>query len=178
MEAYSKDTYFMNILKQVEAETRILQSKEHIQHGTTTVYEHCVQVAYESYLFAKEHQLQVEMEQLIRGALLHDYFLYDWHNQLTPHHLHGFFHPGVALRNASMDVELTPIEHDIIKKHMFPLTLVPARNTWKAGLSAGLIRNVLPERPYSADAGRKYVSTGKRIYGHMRKCVPAFSGSR
>lgn len=59
------------------------------------------------------------MEQLIRGALLHDYFLYDWHNQLTPHHLHGFFHPGVALRNASMDVELTPIEHDIIKKHMF-----------------------------------------------------------
>ena len=48
MEAYSKDTYFMNILKQVEAETRILQSKEHIQHGTTTVYEHCVQVAYES----------------------------------------------------------------------------------------------------------------------------------
>lgn len=99
MEAYSKDTYFMNILKQVEAETRILQSKEHIQHGTTTVYEHCVQVAYESYLFAKEHQLQVEMEQLIRGAL----------------------------RNASMDVELTPIEHDIIKKHMFPLTLVPPK---------------------------------------------------
>ena len=54
-------------------------------------------------------------------------FLYDWHNQLTPHHLHGFFHPGVALRNASMDVELTPIEHDIIKKHMFPLTLVPPK---------------------------------------------------
>ena len=101
MEAYSKDTYFMNILKQVEAETRILQSREHIQHGTTTVYEHCVQVAYESYLFAKEHQLKVEMEQLIRGALLHDYFLYDWHNQLTP--------------------------HDIIKKHMFPLTLVPPK---------------------------------------------------
>ena len=73
------------------------------------------------------HQLKVEMEQLIRGALLHDYFLYDWHNQLTPHHLHGFFHPGVALRNASMDVELTPIEHDIIKKHMFPLTLVPPK---------------------------------------------------
>lgn len=26
-----------------------------------------------------------------------------------------------------MDVELTPIEHDIIKKHMFPLTLVPPK---------------------------------------------------
>ena len=124
MEAYSKDTYFMNILKQVEAETRILQSKEHIQHGTTTVYEHCVQVAYESYLFAKEHQLQVEMEQLIRGALLHDYFLYDWHDG-KGRHFHGFTHPECAKRNAEMDYTLSPRVKNIIARHMFPLTPVP-----------------------------------------------------
>ena len=132
MEAYSKDTYFMNILKQVEAETRILQSKEHIQHGTTTVYEHCVQVAYESYLFAKEHQLQVEMEQLIRGALLHDYFLYDWHEKRKGHHFHGFTHPGTALKNAEKEYELGDIERNIISRHMFPLTVVPpmCREAW------------------------------------------------
>ena len=132
MEAYSKDTYFMNILKQVEAETRILQSKEHIQHGTTTVYEHCVQVAYESYLFAKEHQLQVEMEQLIRGALLHDYFLYDWHIKRKGHHFHGFTHPATALRNAEKEYNLGDIERNIISRHMFPLTIVPpmCREAW------------------------------------------------
>ena len=132
MEAYSKDTYFMNILKQVEAETRILQSKEHIQHGNTTVYEHCVQVAYESYLFAKEHQLQVEMEQLIRGALLHDYFLYDWHEKRKGHHFHGFTHPGTALKNAEKEYELGDIERNIISRHMFPLTVVPpmCREAW------------------------------------------------
>ena len=122
-----EDEYFLQVLQEIKQETRIQQAKEHIQHGTTTVYAHCVQVAYESYLFAKERQLDVDMKILIRGALLHDYFLYDWHNQLTPHHLHGFFHPGIALRNASKDVDLNEVEKDIIKKHMFPLTVIPPK---------------------------------------------------
>ena len=122
-----KDEYFLEILQEIKQETRIRQAKDYIQHGTTTVYEHCIQVAYESYLFAKEKQIDVDLKILVRGALLHDYFLYDWHNQLTPHHLHGFFHPGIALRNALRDVELNDVEKDIIKKHMFPLTVFPPK---------------------------------------------------
>lgn len=123
-----EEDYFLRILEEVTKETRILESKKFIQHGKTSVYEHSVQVAYESYQFAKEKNLKVDTRRLIRGALLHDYFLYDWHNQLTPHRLHGFFHPGIALRNAGRDVELTALEKDIIKKHMFPLTPVPPRH--------------------------------------------------
>lgn len=122
-----KDSFFLKILERVQQDTRILKSTEHIQHGSTSVYAHCVQVAWESYRFAKEKNLEVDLEKLIRGALLHDYFLYDWHNQLTPHHLHGFFHPGIALRNASADVALSEVERDIIKKHMFPLTIMPPK---------------------------------------------------
>ena len=62
---------------------------------------------------------------LIRGALLHDYFLYDWHDKANGHHWHGFTHPGTALHNASEDWKLTPVEREIIKKHMFPLTPIP-----------------------------------------------------
>ncbi len=32
-----------------------------------------------------------------RGALLHDYFLYDWHDPDPSHRLHGFHHPARAL---------------------------------------------------------------------------------
>ena len=120
-----EDVYFWQILEKVSEDTRLLSSKEFIQHGKTTVYAHSVQVAYESYRLAKEKNLNVDMERLIRGALLHDYFLYDWHNQLTPHRLHGFFHPGVALKNACRDAKLSDVEKDIIKKHMFPLTPIP-----------------------------------------------------
>ena len=121
-----KQEFYM-VLEEVCKTSRILESHCYIQHGTTSVFRHSVSVAYLSYYLAQKMHAPVDIHSLIRGALLHDYFLYDWHNQLTPHHLHGFFHPGVALRNASMDVELTPIEHDIIKKHMFPLTLVPPK---------------------------------------------------
>lgn len=67
--------------------------------------------------------------ELIRGALLHDYFLYDWHDRSRENYqaLHGFYHPGIALKNASKEYKLTLREKDIIKKHMWPLTIVPPR---------------------------------------------------
>ena len=70
---------------------------------------------------------------LVRGALLHDYFLYDWHDKYSHEKLHGFHHPHVALENASREYQLTPRERDIIQKHMWPLTLfhIPrCREAW------------------------------------------------
>ncbi|MDE7205798.1 MAG: phosphohydrolase, partial [Lachnospiraceae bacterium] len=48
------------------------------------------------------------------------------------HNLHGFFHPGRALRNAKKEYRLTKRQADIIKKHMWPLTVVPpmCREAW------------------------------------------------
>ena len=65
-------------------------------------------------------------------ALLHDYFLYDWHKADPSHRLHGFYHPGTALRNARQDFALTPREENIIHRHMFPLTPMPpaTREAW------------------------------------------------
>lgn len=64
-----------------------------------------------------------------------NYFLYDWHtpDHISPHKLHGFYHPGRALHNAQKEYHLTPREKDIIKKHMWPLTIsaVPmCREAW------------------------------------------------
>lgn len=112
-------------------------TKRHIQHGNMTVNRHCMNVA--KYSLAISHKLErmgirCNREELVRGALLHDYFLYDWHepDYSKPHKLHGFYHPGVALRNAKREYRLTPREEDIIKKHMWPLTVVPpmCREAW------------------------------------------------
>ena len=64
----------------------------------------------------------------MRGALLHDYFLYDWHEKDPEHRLHGFHHPSTALKRASEDFRLSELERDIILHHMFPLTLFPPRS--------------------------------------------------
>lgn len=109
-------------------------TKEHIQHGNMTVNNHCINVAKYSIAISEKLGIPCQKEELIRGALLHDYFLYDWHldDYAKPHKLHGFYHPGRALKNAMKEYNLTPRERDIIKKHMWPLTIVPplCREAW------------------------------------------------
>ena len=111
-------------LRDLSSKCRIQENKKFIQHGTTTVYSHCRNVATLSLYLAKKWNWEVDEESLIRGALLHDYFLYDWHDKNHPR-LHGYRHPYIAFRNASQAFALNRIEEDIIKHHMFPLTIVP-----------------------------------------------------
>ena len=106
-------------------QARFPQTKQFIQHGRTSVYKHCIGVAYVSCLIAAKLHLNINIRSLIRGALLHDYFLYDWHVKDKSHRLHGFSHPRRAVVNAMQDFKLSPMERDIIITHMFPLTLQP-----------------------------------------------------
>lgn len=109
-------------------------TRAHIQHGNVTVNEHVRNVTHYSLVFSQKLRINCSRKELVRGALLHDYFLYDWHipDEVSPHRLHGFYHPGRALRNATAEYDLTPRERDIIKKHMWPLTVVPpmCREAW------------------------------------------------
>ncbi len=127
--------------RQIQKEARDILSSEnfrstkaHIQHGTMTVNSHCMNVARYSLAISEKLKISVSKRELIRGALLHDYFLYDWHvgDYRKPHKLHGFYHPGRALANASKEYDLTDREKEIIKKHMWPLTVIPptCREAW------------------------------------------------
>ena len=60
------------------------------------------------------------------APLLHDFYLYDWHEAAPP--FHGYRHPFCAVREAEARFQLNPVERDIIKKHMFPLTPFPPVN--------------------------------------------------
>lgn len=91
------------------------------QHGMTSIFSHSVNVACVSVWLAARLHLRVDERAMIRGALLHDYFLYDWHVSAKEHRWHGFRHAGTALANASRDFELGDVERDVIRKHMFPL---------------------------------------------------------
>lgn len=113
--------YASDILKS----EKFISSGNNIQHGNMSVRKHSLQVAKYSLIIADRFGIQVDRRQMVRGALLHDYFLYDWHG--PNHNLHGFYHPGVALKKAQKDFRLTDMEKDIIKKHMWPMTVIPPR---------------------------------------------------
>ena len=58
------------------------------------------------------------------GALLHDFYLYDWHDDDGgSHRLHGFTHPEQARQNAVEVFDIDEKEQEIIRTHMWPLTL-------------------------------------------------------
>lgn len=123
----------------------ILHSRNHkstrkaIQHGNVSVRRHAINVARYSLLIDEKLGIKCNKRDLIRGALLHDYFLYDWHDKdhISPLRLHGFFHPGIALRNAEKEYRLSTKEKDIIRKHMWPLTIVPpkCREAWVVSMA-------------------------------------------
>ena len=118
--------FFWEEVRQVCSSSRMNKSRTFYQHGKINIYVHSLREAYICYYWVKKYHLHVDEKALIRGALLHDYFLYDWHDKEHEHKRpHGFFHPSAALCNAKQDFILTRKEENIIQRHMFPLTLIP-----------------------------------------------------
>lgn len=95
------------------------------QHGGVSTLNHCISVSYDSFLFCRRAGL--DYRSAARGGLLHDLYLYDWHVKNGHHGMHAFTHPYAALDNAMTVSELNPREKDIIKKHMWPLTVIVPR---------------------------------------------------
>lgn len=108
-----------------------------LQHGSTTRLMHSVAVAYYSYRLAKITRLSFHWEEMVRGALLHDYFLYDAQDGDPAHKWHWTRHPGIAAENAKREMPLTAIEEDTIRCHMFPLTVKPPK--YREGVVVSLV---------------------------------------
>lgn len=108
--------------------------KDFIQHGTITTYEHCMRVARIAFWLNRRLGLAADEVSLVRGAFLHDFYLYDWHHCKDITHWHGFKHPQAALYNAETVFDLNDIEKDCIRCHMWPLTLTAVPHTREAVL--------------------------------------------
>ena len=82
-------------------------TKKHIQHGNMTVNDHVMDVARYSIAISDKLHIPCKRKDLIRGALLHDYFLYDWHkpDMQEPHKLHGFYHPWQSIEKCQPGVQ-------------------------------------------------------------------------
>lgn len=117
---------FFEIISDIYETPEFQSMAQYIQHANINRCQHIMSVAYLSYLNAKE--LGRNYVSAARAAMLHDLFYYDWH---VPgdgtHRLHGYRHPGFALKNAKKLFKLTELEEDIILRHMWPLTPKPPK---------------------------------------------------
>ena len=119
---------FRALLRTVSVTDEARQMRADVQHGTVSTYDHCVRVAAVSYLLNRRLGLGADERSLVRGAFLHDFYLYDWHDPTQHARLHGLHHPALAAENAQRYYTLNDQERNIIRSHMWPLTItaVPA----------------------------------------------------
>ena len=117
------DENFNELIKEYKASDVVRQMDKYVQHGDTTTLNHCENVAWISYRINKKLRLKTNEKELLESAMLHDLFLYDWHENDRSHRLHGFFHAEKACKNAVKYFNISKKEQDIIRSHMWPLNI-------------------------------------------------------
>lgn len=117
--------FFFLTIKKIIYTQDFMKLKQFRHHGNITTYSHVIKVAYMSYCYAVRHQLKINRLELIRSALFHDLYFYDWHDRHNGIHLHGLFHPKKAVKNAKRLYQISIREKRHIIHHMFPLTPLP-----------------------------------------------------
>lgn len=113
---------FYQCIKDIAEHPVVLRMKLYKHHGTSSCYQHCMNVAYHNYCWCRF--LNLDARSAARGGMIHDLFLYDWHTHAarTGDHFHGLTHPKTAYKHAVKFFRLNEIEKDVILSHMWPVT--------------------------------------------------------
>jgi len=95
----------------------------YVQHGSVSTLDHCLNVARTSFWANRRLHLHCDEKALVTGALLHDFYLYDWHGSGWRH---SYLHPRRARANAVKHFGVDEKVQNVIASHMWPLTLLHA----------------------------------------------------
>lgn len=115
MRTFYPNEEFNNIIYPIVSNSEYQKTKECAHHGMNR-YDHMIRVAYYSYKITKFCHLNYEST--TKAAVLHDFFFDEYQDKKTRVLVN---HPDMALANSLKYFELTDLEQDIIKSHMFPI---------------------------------------------------------
>lgn len=118
---------YLSFVEDILLNEKFLSMSSYIQHGNTSCLEHSINVSYMAFQLCEKKGL--DSRAAARVGLLHDLFLYDWHDKTRgpKRYYHGFTHPKEALNNANREFSLSEKEKDGILRHMWPLTIIPPK---------------------------------------------------
>ena len=112
---------------------KIQEMKRYIQHGSITTYDHVECVTQMCFLVNRRWHLGANERALVMGAFMHDFYLYDWHENDRSHRLHGYHHPDTSCENAVTYFQVGELVQHMIRTHMWPLTITKlprSREAW------------------------------------------------
>jgi uncharacterized protein len=120
------DRIFYEELEKLLADEKVRGMSKYRQHFGTNTLKHSIRVAQTAFDLSNRLGWDIDEKELARGALLHDYYQYsmlDERIDAIKAYRHGTRHPWIASKNAEKDFGITDKEKNIIRSHMWPLTL-------------------------------------------------------
>lgn len=152
MENWQDDKAYVDIVAPLLAEPMVQELANYTQHHHSDRLTHSIDVSYVSYRLALRWSLNASA--VARGGILHDLFYYDWRVTKFELGTHAFIHPRVALRNAEKITQLSPMEKDIILKHMWGATT--ARPHYRESLLVDMVDNYLAIAEFFSPMVKKF----------------------
>ena len=92
-----------------------------VQHGATSTLGHSENVAWVSFLVNEKLHLKADEKTLVEAAVLHDFYLYDWHDRKPERKKHRYEHPEIACENAKEQFAVSEKTQNAIRSHMWPV---------------------------------------------------------
>ena len=103
---------------------KIKKMKNIRMHRGSNCYEHSFKVAKKAIRVAnRSTHKNLKYEVILIGAILHDYYLYDWREDKKKRKRHGRNHPLIASENAAKDFKISNDVRKIIETHMWPINM-------------------------------------------------------
>ena len=120
-----------NLYQSFLHDEKILRMKDISMHRGSNCYEHVFKVAKKA-IRKSLRRKDVNLEVVLIGAILHDYYLYDWRKNKELLKGHGKHHPDIAIENAVRDFGINDEVKRVIKTHMWPVNIKAYPNTKEA----------------------------------------------
>ena len=141
---------------------KILRMKDISMHRGSNCYIHSFKVAKKA-IKKSINKKNINLEVVLIGAILHDYYLYDWRQDRSKLRKHAKNHPGIAINNAINDFDISDDVKTVIKTHMWPINIKAFPNTKEAKIvslsdKAVTIRESMTTKKHKQKKRERYLS--------------------
>ena len=147
---------------------KILKMKEISMHRGSNCYFHSFKVAKLAIKRALRHK-KCNLEVILLGSILHDYYLYDWRvdRSKMKHHLSS--HPHVAAENAARDFGIHESIKKAIETHMWPVNITKFPDTKEARIisladKTVCLKEALCSKKYKKKREQKYLKQIETLF--------------